>query len=232
MSPIFVTFLFAATATAQITVLLPLWYFKPQMHPEASVIGVDKQRTTLGVTIVGGSGEARNELPEQTITFDGTTRFEQVSTFSDNGDKTAIISNGCTIPAQPLQPICTNSANGNYMARQACSQYSQYYASNDLGQASTSFPEFCSTGFDFSMPDSIATVTLSQTDFILAQVTITAGVEKLTGTSGAATTTTGPQQTGTGEASGAPDGTGAAAAMRTMGSALAGLGVAMAALVM
>lgn len=267
MSPILSTILFASAAAAQVTtsIWLPAApYGQEQFEFQASVVGVDGDAVTMAIGMDSGDFAGTSE----TITYHGTTAFENVITTTDSygdweGDMT--VSYGCS--KEGNKPVCTYSYNGPIAWSSYCEEYSSYtevitttetytrrastYELTETYDYRTEVPDFCMTGS--VLPESIAidTVSAEGTDVQTYAVTITAGASKLGATAGA-TPTGSASKTGTSSASptASPTGgnnstgpagtpsqsapaeqsTAAAAPMKTLAPALAGLGALVAAL--
>jgi hypothetical protein len=255
MSPILSTILFASAAAAQITTSLWLPSLgtsdEQQYNFEASVIASKGDDITMAVGISG------DEYPAETITFHGSTAFENIITTSDvdgsvSGDMT--YSYGCT--QQGKKPICVASSNGPAVWSLHCDAYTEYADfTSSLG-----LPDYCMSGS--LLPESVAvtSISLDETEVQTYAVTITAGEAKLGATAGAtptnsgasptrtptgsltrsttgSTTTSptggnnsaGPASTPSGSAPPAEQSKGAAAPMVTLAPALAGMGALVAA---
>jgi len=240
-----------------------------------SVIGASKDRTTIALDL--DETFTGFQLPGQdlnTVTIGGLTYVEahlttSVSIPGEKGDATLGVT--CTqATTADARPVCTMSAGGNLPFLQYCAGYGtrnpityvQTYT--EAGSSSTDTvtytqtisadigdqePDFCSEG---KLPESLAieVSTAEATEsFGTYALVLTAGVEKLSATTKAGASSTGPTPTGSasgtrttgsagpeqtgsssGTAAGAPANTGLAAPMMTPAAALAA--VAMAALVL
>jgi hypothetical protein len=275
MSPILSTIIFASAAAAQVTtsIWLPAApYGEDNIQFQASVINVDGDAVTMAI----GMEDKEFLSSSETVTYHGTTAFENVVTTTDSygdyeGDLT--VSYGCTKKGN--KPVCTYSYNGPVAWSSFCEDYTSYTAvitstetytydspESTVEQIETydyrdQVPGFCLTGS--VLPDKYAIQTVeaeSDTDVQTFAVTITAGEEKLSATAGATPTGTASSTKKTGSASATPtpsgngnnstspassgspsqssapaeQSTGAAAPMKTLAPALAGLGALVAAL--
>jgi hypothetical protein len=218
------TLLFAASATAQYTT--SFWMpsrFNDEIGFEGSVVDVKDDKTTIAIVYDQDSntdGFSLQGLEPETITLQGTTWFETVTTTSESfeeGDATYSI--GCSIPSRTrAKPVCTYSVQGVLAYNQYCSDYSTYtdayttsyeYTYDGFDTTSvetiietidyrTYIPDFCLSGS--LLPESIAlnTGTMSRTDIETYQLVITAGQEKLGATAGSTPTGTSAKETSTG----------------------------------
>lgn len=282
MSPILSTLLFAATATAQLTtsIFLATEYTNDaeDVRYKGSVIGVKNDKTTYAVeydldAMPRSLSVMYSGLDTQTITIEGTTHFESMTTYAG---REMTYSMGCDMPSS-ARALCTMSVGGPDAFDVFCDGQStytgattsfyeyEYTYTSDSGEEYTStetltetydeaeyWPDFCTEGGS-TVPEEYA-VTTTRIQGTAVPLVITAGEAKLTATpaaslsSSARSTGSGSQsaatgtprstgsdvevsQTGPTNAPAAPAETGAAAPMITMAPALAGLGLAMAALV-
>ena len=268
MSPILSTILFASAAAAQVTtkIWLPGSPGEDDYQFQASIIGADGDDVTMAIEMSGDDYYGSTE----TVTYHGTTSFENIITTSDSygsykGDLT--VSYGCSKRGDT--PRCTYSYNGPVAWSSYCEDYTSYTAvitetstytydspPSTVEQVETydyrsQIPSFCLSGS--VLPDEYAIETLSLEDSEVATyaVTITAGEEKIGATAGASPTNSGasptksnssvkPTSSPSGSNSTSPTGTptppaeqsstGAAAPMKTLAPAIAGLGALVAAL--
>jgi hypothetical protein len=276
MSPILSTLIFASAAAAQVTT--SIWlpgapYGEDNIAFQASVVNVDGDAVTMAI----GMDSEEYLSASETVTFHGSTAYENVITTSDSygdyeGDLT--VSYGCTKDGN--KPVCTYSYNGPVAWSSYCEDYTSYtkvvtstqtytYDSPEstVEQIETydyrdQVPDFCLTGSVLPDKYAINTVEADDTDVQTYAVTITAGENKLSATAGATPTgsaasstkktgtasatptpsggsgnnSTGPASSGSPSPSSAPveQSTGAAAPMKTLAPALAGLGALVAAL--
>ncbi|KAF2683696.1 hypothetical protein K458DRAFT_418683 [Lentithecium fluviatile CBS 122367] len=226
MTPILSTVLFASAAAASITT--SIWLPGSPSDSEnyefkASVVGAEGDQVTLAVQIDDGYYTDSTE----TITFHGSTAFENVVTTTDSygdyeGDLT--ISYGCS--KQGNRPVCVYSSNGPVAWSSYCEMYTDYtdvvtstmtytYDSpaSTVEQVETiSFndviPGFCRTGSLLPESYAINTVSVRASQVQTYAITITAGEEKLSATAGATPTNSGASATTTGNVTptGSPSG--------------------------
>lgn len=199
MAPVLSTVLFASAAAAQITtsMWLPIPYGSDDYDFQASIVGADGDRVTMAIEDASSAG------PTNTITFHGSTSFENIITTSDSygdyeGDMT--VSYGCS--KRRGTPVCVVSSNGPVVWSAYCADYTSYVTTetytfdsppSTVEQVATydyldSMPDFCSTGS--LLPERYAVQTISASDADEAYlgtyaVTITAGEQKLSATAGA-----------------------------------------------
>lgn len=226
MSSILSTVLFASAAVAQVTtsVWLPS-YGASDYEFKASVVGVDGDAVTMAVSLSADDDYYGNS--EETVTFHGTTAFENVITTTDSygdyeGDMT--ISYGCS--KQGNKPVCVYSSNGPAVWSSYCEDYSSYTTiivstetytfdspASTIEQVSTydyrdQVPDFCLTGSLLPEYYAVNSMSIAASDMETYAVTITAGESKLSATAGASPSNraASPTKTPTGSASVTPTG--------------------------
>jgi hypothetical protein len=209
MSPILPTILFASAAAAQITtsVWLPSSPYSPDdTNFQASVIAAEGDHVTMAISLNVEDSYA-GESTIETVTFHGSTSFENIVTYSDSEygyEGEATVSYGCSKEAD--RPVCAFSSNGPAVWSEYCADFSDYrtaytttetytfdspssvveqvqtYDNSDL------IPDFCLTGS--LLPESYAVMSMSMkgTKFETYPITITAGEDKLSATAGATPT--------------------------------------------
>jgi len=258
MSPFLSTLLFASVATAQITTSVwGPWGGSDEQEDysfQGSVVAAEGDAVTMAIAMSGDEYDGYTE----TITFHGSTAFEQIITTTDEfgdyeGDMT--ISYGCT--KEGNKGACVYSTNGPVLWSSICAEYTE---STDVVTSTDSFdqgvPDFCLTGSLLPESYAVASMSLRASQIQTYPVTVTAGEAKLGATAGATPTNSGasptnsggvsPTKTGTtsptgGNSSSGPSttpsasappaeqSTAAAAPMMTLAPALAGLGALIAA---
>lgn len=224
MSSILSTVLFASAAVAQVTtsVWLPA-YGADEYEFKASVVAAEGDTVTMAVEMSADDYYGGAE----TITFHGTTAFENVITTTDvygdyEGDIT--ISYGCS--QRNNNPVCVYSSNGPAVWSSYCEDYSSYATPvvetetytfdsppSTIEQVSTydyrdQVPEFCLTGSLLPESYAIDTVSVRNSDMQTFAVTITAGAAKLSATAGATPSNSAASPTRTSNSESTPTPTG------------------------